>query len=70
MNFENIPTQPTINDFLIQFQVMMAKWTAEGNKDSEPSTASAIKIQVENREISPQEGINRLLSIDLGRIER
>ncbi len=70
MQFENIPTEPSLNDFYIQLNVMLAKWTSEGNKDVEPSLVMDIKIQVESQKISPKEGIERLYAIDAGRIER
>jgi len=70
MKFENTPQQPTLNDFYIQKNVLMAKWTAEGNKDVEPSLVEDIQRQVDAQEITPQEGIWRLQGIDAGRIER
>lgn len=70
MNFEQNKQESTINDFYLKLNEMLAKWTAEGNKDSEPSFALSIKQQVEIGEITPKEGIERLQAIDDGRIER
>ena len=70
MNFENTSPEPTINDFHIQLNTMMSKWTTEGNKDEEPSLAMNIRMQVEAQKITPKEGIWQLYNIDKERIER
>ncbi len=48
----------------------MTKWQAEGNVDSEFDVASTIRRQVEDGDITPTEGIDRLRGIDDSRIER
>ncbi|MFN3188703.1 MAG: hypothetical protein ACK42D_04155 [Candidatus Paceibacteria bacterium] len=70
MSFENIPTPKNLNDFLAELNIMMSKWTAEGNKDVEPSLVMSIKMQVETLQITPEEGIRQLYVIDNERIER
>jgi len=70
MNFEQHKQEPTINDFYLKLNEMMAKWTAEGNKDSESSISFGIKQQVEENKITPKQGIERLQAIDDERIER
>lgn len=59
-----------MNDFLAELNIMMSKWTKEGNKDIEPSLTVSIKQQVVDGKITPKEGIWRLRSIDDERIER
>ena len=70
MNFETASYEPNLHDFLRELNVMMQKWTAEGNKDVEPSLVASLKQQVEAGELTPQTGIERLHAIDNGRIER
>ncbi|MFN3692699.1 MAG: hypothetical protein ACK4SL_01200 [Candidatus Paceibacteria bacterium] len=71
MNFENNhESEPTINDFMRERQYFLAKWTAEGNKDAEPSIVEGITKEVYEGIIAPREGIARLHGIDDNRIER
>ncbi len=71
MEFENseVP-EPNFNDFMRERNIFLAKWTAEGNKDAEPGIVAGITKEVEDRIITPKEGIARLRGIDESRIER
>jgi hypothetical protein len=71
MEFENseVP-EPNFNDFMRERHIFLAKWTSEGNKDSEPSDVAGITRDVQDRIITPREGIARLQGIDNSRIER
>lgn len=71
MNFENNhESEPTLNDFMRERQYFLAKWTAEGNKDAEPSMVEGITKKVHEGSITPREGIAQLRGIDDSRIER
>lgn len=70
MNPENITPEPSLNDFMIRKQAMIAKWTSEGNIDSEKDVANQIEREVLDRIISAKEGIERLEGIDAARIQR
>ena len=70
MHFETGPRAPTVHDFMRELQIMVQKWTAEGNIDTEIDTVMALQAQVVAGDISPTAGIERLQAIDAGRIER
>ncbi len=68
--FEKINQEPGLNEFMQQFMAIKGKWQSEGNVDSEFNDADSIKMQVDNGDITPAEGIARLQAIDDGRISR
>ncbi|HMA77918.1 MAG TPA: hypothetical protein VKP88_02135 [Candidatus Paceibacterota bacterium] len=70
MSIENPQQELQLNDFMRELSAIMTKWQAEGNVDSEFDVASTIRRQVEDGDITPTEGIDRLRGIDDSRIER
>ena len=68
--FGNGPVGPTINDVLVEIHTLEQKFTAEGNKDVEPSILNDVRRQLTSREITPEQARRQIYALDSSRIER
>lgn len=69
MGFEN-SEGPTVNEAMVFIHQLEAKFSAEGNIDSERDGLNSIRSRLISGELLPQAAMQEAQSIDDGRIER
>lgn len=60
----------TINEAMAFINQLEAKFSAEGNIDSERDSLQSIRLRLMNKQLTPPEAMREAQSIDDGRIER
>jgi len=68
MSFEKV--EPSINQALAVLSQLEAKFSAEGNVDSERDVLNNIRQRLIANKITPAEAITEGQALDAGRIER
>lgn len=68
MSFEKV--EPSINQVLAVLSQLEAKFSAEGNVDSERDVLNNIRQRLIANKITPAEAITEGQALDAGRIER
>ena len=69
MSFET-PSEPTMQEVMVQLHQLEAQFTIEGNKDSEPDQLRSIRERLMGGSITPAQARTEAQAIVDGRIER
>jgi hypothetical protein len=68
MEFEKLG--PTVNEAMAFIHQLEAKFSAEGNIDSERDVLQSIRTRLMSAELTPQQAMREAQAVDDGRIER